>query len=94
MGHAKPGRLGKRNYRATVPFRASSSFLSRLIGMKRWDLVGAVSNCAYAVRFLTAPVPTQLAPLVSERTMQSGSISQYIGILGTGLDKSGFGGSP
>ena len=66
MGHAKSrlvedadksasGRLGKRNYRSTVPFRASSSFLSRLIGMKRRDLVGAVSNCAYSVRAKTAP---------------------------------------
>ncbi len=76
MGHAKsrlvedadesaPGRLGKRNYRFTVPFRASSSFLSRLIGMKRRDLVGAVSNHdrsgsresgqAYSVRLKTAP---------------------------------------
>ena len=56
MRHSKPVRLGNRTYRSPVPFLpapmyrgASSSFLSRLIRMKRRDLVGTVSNSAGAV---------------------------------------------
>ena len=62
MRHFKPVHLGNRPYRSPVPFLpapmyrgASSSFLFRLIGMKRRDLVGTISNSAYAMRLETAP---------------------------------------
>ena len=62
-----------------VPFRASSSFLSRFIKMKRRDLVGTVSNPdrsgsresgqAYAVRLETAPTGGESVYLFLEFTI-------------------------